>query len=81
MDDRDIKINSLEINQANMAEKIDVLRDTVIEGFSEVRESFRNLDGKYVSQESFWPVKTVVYGLVGFILLSVIGAVVVLIIK
>lgn len=79
--EQDIKINSLELNQKSMAEKIDDLKKTVINGFDEIRESFKCLDNKYVSQEAFWPVKTVVYGLVGIILLTIAGGMVALLLK
>lgn len=36
----------------------------------------RNMDDKYVSKEEFKPVKSVVYGMVGFILLAFLAAIV-----
>lgn len=34
-----------------------------------------------VTQDQFWPVKTIVYGLVGLILVAVVGALLVLVVK
>jgi hypothetical protein len=39
------------------------------------------LDSKYVTMESFAPVKNVVYGLVGIILMAVIGGLITLVVR
>jgi hypothetical protein len=36
---------------------------------------------KYVTHDQFWPVKTAVYGMIGLILTSSIGAVIALVLK
>jgi len=79
--EQDIKINSLEINQQNMAEKIDDLKKTVITGFQDLKEDltcFRNeADRKYASKTT----ETLVYGMVAIILTAFIGGVVFLVWK
>lgn len=39
------------------------------------------LDNKYVTKEEFYPVKTLVYGVVGLMLTTVVGALVLMVIK
>lgn len=73
MSDQDLKINDLENKYQSMAEKIDELKDTVVNGFSELK---KDLKDNYVSKESFLPVKSIAYGLAGAILLAFITAVV-----
>lgn len=50
------------------------------EKFDEVKEQISGMDGKlnshYITKEEFEPVKKIVYGLVGVILLAVVGAIV-----
>jgi len=73
MSDQDLKINDLENKYQSMAEKIDELKDTVVNGFCELK---KDLKDNYVSKESFLPVKSIAYGLAGAILLAFITAVV-----
>lgn len=73
MSDQDLKINDLENKYQSMAEKIDELKDTVVNGFSELK---KDLKDNYVSKESFWPVKIISYGLVASILAAFIAAVI-----
>lgn len=42
---------------------------------------YEHISGSYVSKESFWPVKTIVYGLVAIILTGVVVAVISLVVK
>lgn len=42
---------------------------------------YEHISGSYVSKESFWPVKTIVYGLTGIILTGVVVAVASLVVK
>ncbi len=48
---------------------------------SDIKEIKDALKGTYVTQDQFAPVKTIVYGLVGIILVSVVGALLTLIIN
>ena len=48
---------------------------------ADIGEIKQKLETKYVTQESFFPVKSLVYGLVGIILTAVIGGFVMLLIK
>lgn len=79
--EQDIKINSLEINQQNMAEKIDDLKKTVITGFQDLKEDltcFRNeADAKYASKLT----EKIVYSMAGVFLLGVIYAIMEVVIK
>lgn len=81
MDKRDIKINSLEINQKNMAEQISDLKDTVVNGFDKMEKKFESFicdaDKKYASKIT----ELLVYGMVAIILTSFIGGVVYLVWK
>lgn len=45
------------------------------------RENQEKLDEKYVSQDQFWPVKTLVYGVVALMLTSVVGALLILVVN
>ena len=53
------------------------IRD-VYEQIENFREEVRDT---YVSKSEFWPVKTIVYGIVGTSLLAVLGAIVAQVIK
>jgi hypothetical protein len=46
-----------------------------------VEEIKGKLDKEYVTQDEFTPVKNIVYGIVGLILTSVVGALITLILK
>lgn len=45
----------------------------------DVAEIKRMVESKYVTQDQFWPVKTIAYGLVTFILIGFMGALVALV--
>lgn len=47
----------------------------------DISEINTKLDNKYVTVETFEPIKRIVYGLVGLILIAVVGAILALIIK
>ena len=63
----------LKANQKNMSEKIDDLKEVVVCGFKELKDDLRK---NYVSKDSFTPVRLIAYGLAGYILISVLTAVV-----
>ena len=48
---------------------------------TEIKELIKKMQGEYVTKYEFDPVKKVVYGLVGAILLAVIGGIVALVVK
>lgn len=56
------------------------IKKDIAEIKQDVKDLINSLDGKYVSRIEFKPVQSVVYGMVGFILLAVLGAIVSLII-
>jgi len=47
----------------------------------EILDKLHSFDKKFVSKTEFWPVKTLVYGFVSILLLSVVGAIVALVLK
>lgn len=48
---------------------------------ADIKQMFKTADTRYVNQDVFWPVRTIVYGLTGVLLLGVGGALLSLIIK
>jgi hypothetical protein len=48
---------------------------------SDIKEIQAKLDSHYVTQSEFAPVKNIVYGLVGSILLAVLASIVALVVK
>lgn len=78
---QDIKINTLEQNYKSMSEKIDDLKDTVKNGFDDIKNEFKcfreEADKKYASKLT----EQIVYGLVGLILVSVATGVIALTLK
>lgn len=65
--------NNTEVDLAVMAKDISSIRD-------DVTEIKLQLESKYVTQVEFDPVKKVVYGLVGLILVAVAGAIIALVV-
>lgn len=81
---------SLDTNDAQHKEilgKIDGLAETMtskIQDKADHKETvtaIKELEDKYVSKESFWPVKTFVYGLIATILTAIVGALLLLVIR
>lgn len=73
MDDKDLKINTLENNYKSMSEKIDKLEGVVLEGFKDLKDEFKcwrdECDKKYASKLT----EIIVYSMAGLILVSVFG--------
>ena len=46
-----------------------------------LREDFKDAKANYVTQAEFWPVKMLVYGCTGLMLSSIVGALLVVVIK
>lgn len=76
--EQDIKINSLEINQQNMAEKIETLTENVDKGFSKTDKSFDEIKllikevangkaNKWVESFLIWAGAAIGLGLIGFL--------------
>lgn len=76
--EQDIKINTLEVNYNTMSQKIDDLSCLVKEEFTLLK---KDLKDNYVNKTEFWGVKTIVYGLVGLILIAFAGGMISLIVK
>ena len=74
---QDKKILVLETNYKSMSEKIDDLKKSVDTGFNELKKEFKCIraenEKKFVSQEKFEPIRIIVYGMVGLILITVFG--------
>lgn len=75
---------------ANLKERLERLENKVDEGFSHLSAKLEILiDGyvkrdeldKYVTKESFFPVKSIAYGAVGIILIAVFSALVYLVVQ
>lgn len=45
-----------------------------------LHEDVKDIKDNFVRKEEFWPVRTVVYGLVGLVLIGVVGALIALVI-
>lgn len=82
---QNLKIQKLENNYYSMAEKFDDLKKTVVKGFDDIKSDMKLIrednERRFVSKESFEPIKLIVYGMVGVLLLAVIGAIATLVIK
>jgi len=82
---QNLKINTLELSYTFMAQALEEFKKTMQTGFNEVKCEIRSMreynDKVFVKQESFVPVKMVVYGMVGAILLAVLGSLIALVIK
>ena len=82
---QNLKIQKLENNYCSMAEKFDDLKHTVVKGFEDIKEDMKLIrdanEKKYVSKESFEPIRMVVYGMVGVFLLAIATALTLLIFK
>lgn len=83
--EQDLKIKDLENNQSFMAEKLDDIKKTMVSGFDSIKKELKEQrechtrdlekikienDNKYASKLT----EKIVYTLVGFILLAVLGA-------
>lgn len=77
-DVNDIKIKCAEHGTKNalMAQKLDSIEKKVDSLVNFQEELLERLENKFVSKIEFQPVKSIVYGMVGFVLLAVLGAVV-----
>lgn len=68
-----------------MSENIELQLGVITEQLQRAREDIKNLDSKidnnYVTKTEFEPVQKLVYGLVGLILTSVVGALLYLVIQ
>jgi len=68
------EINGLTTNVAVILSEMKTVKD-------DVREIKDKLEKDYVTEDEFAPVKNIVYGMVGTILLAVIGALIALVIN
>ena len=78
-------MNNKDNTDSGLLHRIDERTTLLIGKFGEMKEEIQDIrdhmNKKYVSQDEFIPVKNVVYGMVGTLLLSVFGAVIALVIN
>lgn len=67
-------MESQEVINAKMSKDIEFIKQ-------EIKAMNEKLDNKYVTHEEFDPIKKIVYGLVGGILLTFLGGIIALILK
>lgn len=60
--------------------RIPLICQSIVNISSDIKDINQKLDEKFVTKTEFSPVKTVVYGLVGLILVAVVGALIGLVI-
>ena len=68
------KIAIMATNIANMGKDITELKSDIKSDVADLKQRIDNMGNRYVSQDEFKPVRSIVYGLVGIILTTVIGA-------
>ncbi len=68
------QIRKQDVEIARISESVKYL----VKGVDEIKDK---LEKEYITQDQFEPVKKIVYGLVGTILLGVIGAIMALVLK
>lgn len=83
----------MELNQITGSEKamLDLIQNKrfldlervplICNDIAEIRKMLEEQKNTLVTQDQFWPVKTLVYGLTGMMLVSIVGALMTLIIR
>jgi hypothetical protein len=61
--------------------RVPLLCASILRTSKDISDIKKSLDEKYVTKEKFEPIKNLVYGAVGLILVAVVGAILALIIK
>ena len=61
--------------------RIPLICKSIIHMHENIKDINNKLDSKFVTAEAFWPVRAIAYGLVGIIMVSVVGALLMLIMK
>lgn len=61
--------------------RIPLICKAIIDMHENIKGINIKLDNKFVTAEAFWPVRAIAYGLVGIIMVSVVGALLMLIMK
>ncbi len=81
MDDKDIKINTLENNYKSMSEKIDELKEAVSDGFTEMKKDFKDFrescDKKYASKRIETVVDKLTWLVISSVVLTVLGLIII----
>ena len=66
---------SMEVQIARVQEQLDSVEECVNDIRDQLRETGRLNAATYVTREEFKPVKSIVYGMVSFMLLSILAAI------
>lgn len=80
-DDGKSPVANIRVSMARLEGTVGSVREKIdgIEGKIDRMES--HIDGRYVTQQEFEPIRNLVYGVVGTVLLSVLGAVIALVVR
>lgn len=54
--------------------RIPLICQSIVSISTDIKDINEKLDEKFVTKEAFWPVKTIVFGFVGLMLIALIGA-------
>lgn len=66
---------------ALMAQDVRYMREAMADMKQDISDLKNELEGRYVTKESFEPIQKLVYGLVSVILIAVIGALVAIVVR
>lgn len=66
---------------ALMAQDVRYMREAMTDIKKDVSDLKQELENKYVTAEAFKPVQNLVYGLVGVVLISVVGAIIAMVVR
>lgn len=69
--------NESEVNNQVLNAKLDF----ALKGMDEIKKDLKQMQGEFVRNAEFEPIKRVVYSMVGLIMVSVVGALLTLILK
>lgn len=72
--------DNLAERMAKLEEKVDGITDKVDDLQSTLKDFIKKAENGFVSQDQFWPVKTIVYAGAGIVLSSVLAAAIYLVI-
>ena len=70
-------MTDIEVLVARIEERLIAIEYRLNEALLEMRQERKN----YVTRNEFWPVRTIVYGMVAFILVSVLGAILAFVVR
>jgi len=68
-------------NSATAAALVGLNIDFIQKDIAEIKNSMKDMTNKFVTKDEFIPIKQVVYGLIGIILVTFVGAVLTIVLK